>query len=306
MRLSTFNTFRYKIIVIITGGVNLDIIHLHTHSDYSDGSMSPEEVIDAASKAGLRAVALTDHETAAGTARAAQAAAGYGIELVRGIELSTEQNQIEYHIVGLDIDPDNPYLNQELQIISRKRQERNRRMIELLRQGGYDITDAFENRAGRVITRANISRALISKGYASSVPDAFQRLIGTGKPFYIHGERITPEHAIEMIHAAGGIAVLAHPMKYKITHEELETEIARFKDCGLDGIEVYYSLHSPEETEYVASLAEKYHLAPSGGSDFHGINKPHIRIGRGLGNLSIPYSVLENLRASVSRQSNAI
>ena len=98
MRLSTFNTFRYKIIVIITGGVNLDIIDLHTHSDYSDGSMSPEEVIDAASKAGLRAVALTDHETAAGTARAAQAAAGYGIELVRGIELSTEQNQIEYHI----------------------------------------------------------------------------------------------------------------------------------------------------------------------------------------------------------------
>lgn len=279
----------------------MDIIDLHTHSDYSDGSMTPEELVEAAVQAGLRAVALTDHETAAGTFRAAEAAAQYNIELIRGIELSTERNNIEFHIVGLDIDPDNTYLNAELKSVAEKRQERNHRMIQMLKDGGYDITDVLKVQKGGVTTRANISRALISKGYASSVPDAFNRLIGAGKPYYVHAQRITPEHAIEIIHAAGGIAVLAHPMKYKMTRSALEKEVAHFRDCGLNGIEVYYSLHTEEETAYIAGLAGKYNLAPSGGSDFHGINKPRIQIGSGLGNLQIPYSVLEHLRAAANK-----
>lgn len=276
----------------------MDKIDLHTHSTASDGSMTPAELIRHVKASGLKAVALTDHDTTCGLAEAAIEAAAIGIELVRGVELAAWQDKTELHIVGLDIDDTQPEFIAAMTEMQQIREDRNRRMVALMANAGVDITleKLHEKEGGGVLTRANFARYLVSVGFVTSIDEAFKRYLDNGRPFYLPRTKITPKRAITLIKSAGGIPILAHPMLYKLGKETLEKYIRLLKEEGLEGIEVYYSTNSPSDDLYLSRLANKYALKYSGGSDFHGSYKPHIKIGTGKGRLVVPYDILEKLR----------
>lgn len=276
----------------------MDRIDLHTHSTASDGSMTPSELVRHAKAAGLRAVALTDHDTTDGLAEAAAEAAAIGIELVRGVELAAWQDKTELHIVGLDIDDTQLEFAAAMTEMQQIRENRNRRMIALMADAGVDITleKLHEKEGDGVLTRANFARYLVSVGFVTSIDEAFKRYLDNGRPFYLPRTKITPQRAIALIQSAGGIPILAHPMLYKLGKATLEKYVRLLKEEGLEGIEVYYSTNSPSDDLYLSRLANKYALKYSGGSDFHGSYKPHIQIGTGKGRLVVPYDVLEKLR----------
>lgn len=276
----------------------MDKIDLHTHSTASDGSMTPTELVRHAKEAGLRAVALTDHDTTAGLNEARVAAAALDMELVNGVELAAWQDKTELHIVGLDIDDSQPEFQAAMEEMQQIRDERNLKMIALMAEAGVDITPEKlrEKEGNGVLTRANFARYLVSSGFVSSIDEAFKRYLDTGKPFYLPRTKISPGRAIGLIKAAGGIPILAHPMIYKIGRATLEKYVCLLKEQGLEGIEVYYSANTPADDLYVSHLANRFGLKYSGGSDFHGSYKPHIRIGTGKGRLVVPYDILEKLR----------
>lgn len=270
------------------------IVDLHTHSTESDGTLTPEELVYAAKDAGLSAIALTDHDTAAGIEKAAEAAARSGIELVPGIELSTSYNGKEVHIVGLFIDPCNELLCAKTKEFRDCRSKRNEKMVEALQKEGFPITmeQLVEENPDSVITRANIARYLYEHGCIKSVREAFDRYIGDNGPCYVGRLKVSSAEAVELIHAAGGLAILAHPLLYHLSGRNLELLIEDLKSAGLDGIEAIYSTYSPAEEREMKKLAREHALLISGGSDFHGSNKPDIRLGTGYGRLLVPGSVL--------------
>lgn len=274
-------------------------IDLHTHSNVSDGSCSPTEVIKAATEAGLAAVALTDHDTMQGVPEALEASKHFNIECIPGIELSAVYGDREVHIVGLFLDPKDPVLAGRLAAFQQIREQRNLKMIGKMQEAGVDITmeklRAMEGDA--VITRANLARYLVHIGYAASIKEVFDKYLSPGMPFYVPKIGVTPEDAVRAICDGGGVAILAHPLLYDFTPAQLDTCIELLKGYGLRGIETYYSTYSPADERNMKRLADRHHLLWSGGSDFHGSAKPHIQIGKGMGNLVIPYDVLEKLRA---------
>lgn len=281
------------------------IVDLHVHSTESDGTLTPEEVVLAAKEAGLSAFALTDHDTASGIAKAAPIAAECGIELVAGIELSTEyeiatakSQRKEVHIVGLYIDPAHPKLLAKTKEFRDCRDSRNAKIVEALQKEGFDITmEALtaEN-PDSVITRANIARYLYRHGAIKSVQEAFDKYIGDGCKCYVGRFKVTPVEAVRLIHEAGGVAILAHPLLYHMSNVTLQRLIDDLKEVGLDGIEAIYSTYTTGEEQFVKKLAAENDLLISGGSDFHGENKPAIHLGTGKGHLYIPYSVLEAIK----------
>ena len=281
----------------------MERIDLHTHSNASDGSLTPAEVMKAAKDAGLKAVALTDHDTIDGLYEAMEAAKNYGIECIPGIELSAFYKDLEVHIVGLFLDLEDPKLKNRLDAFRKVRENRNIRMIEKMQQAGVDITmeklRALEGDA--VITRANIARYLLHIGYIKSIPEAFDRYLSPGMPFFVQKTGITPQDAIEAIRENGGIAILAHPLTYKFTRRELIECIETLKSYGLSGIETYYSTFSEADHRDMKRLADQYGLLHSGGSDFHGNVKPHIQIGKGMGKLVIPYDLLDHMKACLNK-----
>jgi hypothetical protein len=281
------------------------LIDLHVHSTESDGTLSPSEVVYAAKEAGLSAIALTDHDTAGGIAKAMDAARESDIELIPGIELSTQftygknnKNSKEIHIVGLFIDPENQDLIKETAEFIRCRNNRNNEMIKALQAEGFDITPEalIAENPDCVITRANIARYLVDHGMLKSVQEAFDKYIGDGCRCFVGRFKVTPHDAVKLIQKAGGIAILAHPILYHMNGQALEDLIIELKEVGLTGIEAIYSTYTAGDERYIRSLAAKYDLSISGGSDFHGTNKPRIHIGTGMGNMRIPYSVLEQLK----------
>lgn len=279
------------------------IVDLHVHTTESDGTLTPQEVIAEAADAGLSAIALTDHDTCTGIAKAKAAADACGIELIPGIELSTEYAPFskEVHIVGLFIDTQNELLLQKTKEFRECRDNRNALIIEALQKEGFAITmDAVtaEN-PDRVITRANIARFLYEHHCVKSIREAFDTYIGDGCRCYVGRLKISPMEAVTLIRQAGGIAVLAHPLLYHLGSAALQQLIDDVKAVGLVGIEALYSTYSVSEEQSVKRLAAQNGLLISGGSDFHGANKSAIRLGSGLGRLHIPYSVLEALRASL-------
>lgn len=289
------------------------IVDLHVHSTESDGTLTPEELVLAAKEAGLSAFALTDHDTVSGIQKAAPVAEKCGIELIAGIELSTEYKipttktqSKEIHIVGLYINPTHPKLLAQTKAFQDCRNQRNEKMIEALRQEGFDITmEALvaENKDS-VITRANIARYLYQHGAIKSVKEAFDKYIGDGCKCYVGRFKVTPMEAIKLIHEAGGIAILAHPLLYHMSAITLQSLIDDLKMVGLDGIEAIYSTYTTGEEQLVKKIASENHLLISGGSDFHGENKPSIHLGVGRGQLYIPYSVLENIKNSLTTYQN--
>ena len=274
------------------------LIDLHVHSTASDGTFSPSELVRYALSKGLSAFALTDHDSVAGLDEALEAANGTSLEVIKGIEFSTVWQSKDIHIVGLDIDPKHPDFKTHLEQFLSSRDTRNVRMIEKMQKDGIEISmEQMQERFGdTVLTRAHIARFLMEHGYVAQMSEAFDRYLSPGCPYYIEREKITPQMSVSLITSTGGIPVLAHPMLYHLSDAQLKELILALKPLGLMGIEAVYSTYSEEETTYVRNLAYETDLCLSGGSDFHGANKPGLDLGCGYGQLTVPYEFLDRLR----------
>ncbi|WP_105614181.1 PHP domain-containing protein [Vallitalea okinawensis] len=273
-------------------------IDLHTHTTASDGSFTPEEIIERAHQNNIKALAITDHDTVSGLDEAMRIGKKYGIEVIPGIEFSTRYMKEDVHIVGLYIDWHNDILLKELEEVKRDRETRNQRMVNRLQELGYAISfkEAEKLAGGDILTRAHFAKLLVNKGYFEDMPEVFDKVLGTDGQGYVRRKTFTPEQAIRLIKAAGGLGIIAHPLLYKFDNEQLDTLVKNLKIIGLDGIEAYYYSFTDDETSSIKSLAEKYDLLISGGSDFHGDNRHGVDVGRGYGNLNIPYSLIEKMK----------
>jgi hypothetical protein len=246
----------------------------------------------------LCAIALTDHDTTAGIDEAQTEAEKLGIELISGIEISSMYDNIEIHIVGLFINPHDTELNAWLESLRRSRAERNLKMISRLNELGIDISydELVSASDGGTITRAHFAALMLKKGYIASINEAFDRYIGDRCSAYIPRQLPPCTDSIKKIREAGGIAILAHPLLYKINTKGLEKMVSTLASADLTGIEAYYSTHSPSDTKYIKRLAEENRLLLSGGSDFHGSNKKNLDLGTGYGNLAVPVELLYKLK----------
>ncbi len=272
-------------------------IDLHTHSTCSDGSMTPSELVKHAAANNLSAIALTDHDTVSGVEEAVKQGELSGVEVVPAIEFSV-MSATETHILGYFIDIGNPKLISILDEIVEKRIERNVMTAKLLQDLGFEVTvdEAASLAPGGIIGRAHFARVMMNKGYVSSVKDAFDKYLSSGKPAYFDNQKLEAKTAIEAIHAAGGAAYLAHLHLTKLSDDELDKFVGELVSYGLDGIEGFYTDYDEVMQKKYFALAEKYGLGISGGTDFHADMKPHISIGKGTGNMAIPYSVLDGIK----------
>lgn len=272
-------------------------IDLHTHTTCSDGSMTPDELVLHAKNSGLSAVAVSDHDTCDGVEDAVKAGEKYGIEVIPAIELSAKSDT-ETHILGYFIDPQAPALKSAVDYIRQVRTQRIGETCEMLEKFNIHVTldEVKEKAKGGILCRAHLAKIMTEKGYSTSPKDAFNTWLNVGCPAYSESQALTDTEAIELINKSGGDAYLAHLHLTKKSHDELDKFVCRLVSEGLCGIEGYYTDYTPQMAEEYRSLAEKYGLKISGGTDFHGSFKPHISIGIGLGNMRIPYSVLENMK----------
>lgn len=276
----------------------MNIVDLHVHSTKSDGSYTPSELVEHAIKKGLSAFALTDHDTTAGIDEAIAAAAGKPIEVIPGIEFSSEYEGRDIHIVGLYLDYKSDFFQRRLVNFVNGRIMRNQEMCRRLQEHGVAITyeELVSEFPGSVITRAHYARYLLSHGYVKSLKEAFDRYVGDNAPCFVPRKKITPMRAVEIILKAGGIPILAHPILYHMSSARLDKLVASLKEVGLIGIEAIYSTYAPSEEREIRRLAERYDLCISGGSDFHGSAKPGLDLATGYGRLFIPEEVLVNLK----------
>lgn len=272
------------------------LIDLHTHSTASDGTLTPALLVELAYETGLSAIAITDHDTVAGIEEAISC--NLPIEVIPGIELSAGYGNGDIHILGLYIDHTSDLLKKMAQNMVEEREWRNYEMCKRLREAGIDITveKLRDGNNDMVLTRGHFSRYLIDHGYAKDKPEAFSRYLGVDTPYFVKRRYLSPEECIKLILDCGGTPVLAHPIIYNLPAAELEELVARLKKAGLAGIEAIYSTYTNQDEEIVRSLAHRHSLLLTGGSDFHGANKPEIAIGSGVGNLKIPYSLLEKIK----------
>ncbi len=279
------------------------MIDLHTHTNESDGSCTPLELVDRALAIGLEALAISDHDTFAGYDQAVEPARDYGLDLVCAIELSarmTGHGRRTVHVLGYFLrEPPSAEFRGWVEGLLASRRERNLRLVAKLQGMGVPIELSEVERIGRTLTgRPHFARVLIQKGFAADYDDAFRRYFGEAAPAFV--ERYGPDvnAAAQQISAAGGLAVIAHPVRLGVRDAVSEESLIRdLRDSGLGGIEVYHSDHGPADVQRYAGIAKKYGLAVTGGSDFHGDAKPDVALGTGRnGNLDVPRSVLEVLR----------
>lgn len=282
-------------------------IDLHTHSTASDGTCSPAELAELARKAGLAAVALTDHDTTAGIPEFLEAGSASGeVETIPGVELSTRYGAREIHIVGLFIDHRAESLRNFLAGEQAKRVRRNRDMKVKLALLGYPLDDDEPALVAAGGMGANLGRPHFAQALVEKYPDrfadlhaVFDKLLGNNGPGYIPRRYASPREAIEAIRSAGGTAVWAHPVSRNRNERAFVLRVARkLAALGLGGIEGYYSLFGPPETRMITEIAASLGLALSGGSDFHGGHTPEIGLGTGMGKLRVPARLLDALRAA--------
>lgn len=284
----------------------MGFVDLHSHSTASDGTFAPAEVVRLAKSAGLTALALTDHDTVGGIAEAQAEAARIGIDFLVGIEISAEfPDPGRLHILGYGVDPNSPVLAEMMKLLVEGRDNRNPRIIARLQELGVAITmrEVMEEAMGKTqnpshkpIGRPHIAAVLLRKGYVSSIKQAFDKYLAPGGLAYFDKERQTPRQAIERIQAAGGIAVVAHPVQLHTQSDaQLERIIKDLADMGLEGIEVIHSDHTAALVEKYTRLADRFGLLKTGGSDFHGSNKKDIQMGR-AGAIRVPREFYDQLR----------
>jgi len=293
-------------------------IDLHTHSTASDGTDAPADLPRLAKQAGLDAFALTDHDTAAGLVPAAAAAEQLGLIFVPGIELSIHPDPFatelpldgqpapgSLHLLGYHIKPLHPAIKSLIDQLHLARATRNPRIIEKLKELGVriDYTDVVAQANAplaehqvAVIGRPHIAQVLVHRGYVKSIHEAFARYLGQGAAAYIPRELPTADKAIEAVHAAGGVAVLAHPVHLGLSPDDLEHHIARLADLGLDGLETLHPDHEPIDTKRLTTLANRFDLLTTGGSDYHGSRKAI-----GLGSVLAPEDALIRLREAAAQ-----
>jgi len=277
-------------------------IDLHVHSCLSDGTCTPEELVTLACSTGLSAFALTDHDTTAGIDRALEASHGTDVEVIPGIEFSTRWQHRDIHILGYFMDYHAPSFQERLKAFIGDRSERNIKMCARIREyTGFPISPKIlEARwPDAVITRAHMAAWLVEEGYVRDRNTAFSKYLGDHAPCFIPKPEVSPLDAIELILKHQGIPVLAHPLLYSLSRKQLNLLLDGLTRAGLKGIETYYSMNRGSDTAFVRSLSQKYGLLTTGGSDFHGKNKPDIALGTGLqSNLAIPYEVLNELKSA--------
>jgi len=275
-------------------------IDLHVHTTASDGTMSPAEVVRYAKEKGLRTIAITDHDTIEGIAEGLQEGRKLGLEVIPGVEVSVDFAKGTMHLLGYYIDYTSAELLEKLAIVQRARAERNLKIIEKLRGLGIDIdlSEIKEAPEHGQIGRPHFAYALVQKGYVQNIQDAFERYLRKGGPAYAEKFKFSPQEAMSVIHKAGGVTVLAHPFTLnQLQLHDLEPVIVELKENGLDGIETYYPEHSEGQTKFYRHLAQKYGLAITGGSDFHGFNKDKEDLGEGYGNGECSHTLVDELQA---------
>ena len=276
------------------------MIDLHTHTNESDGTYSPFELVDAAIEAGLEALAISDHDTFAGYDQALPRAREKSLDLICGIELSTKLRGKTVHLLGYFLhEPPTDAFRGWLKEMQATRRDRNVRMAERLRSLGVDVTIEEVERRGRSLAgRPHFARIMLEKGYVSTIQQAFDDYLDESAKGYV--DRHEPElaYAIQRIAGAGGISSIAHPVRLGIHDpQRLRALVSEMRDAGLSALEVYHSDHRPADVEQYLALTREFDLGVTGGSDFHGEAKPNVRLGKGVGgNLNVPRSVLDRMR----------
>ena len=277
----------------------MKLIDLHVHSTASDGTLSPSELALYAKSKGLSAIALTDHDTVSGIDTCLHKGLEVGVIVIPGIEFSASYYGKEVHILGYYINHHDPLLLARLNDLLKARDNRNTEMLKKLAQIGYPLTleDLMdETSQDSVLTRAHIAKAMLKKGYIKERSEAFAHYIGDGKSCFVPKARFTTKECIDLIHHAGGLAVLAHPLLYGYDQADVTQLLRGLKLEGLDGVECLYSTHKSSDTAHLLQVCLNLKLFPTGGSDFHGANKPLLDLGSGYGELTIPFEVLEAMR----------
>lgn len=275
-------------------------VDLHLHSRFSDGSFTPEEIVDYALKMNLAAVALTDHDTTAGIENFLNKGQGLKIETIPGIELSVEiksEYRTEMHILGYYLDWQNETFQNRLKIFRQAREDRARKILSKLKDLGIELEESkvFSSIEGGAVGRLHIAKALYAAGYVGRIEEAFRKYIGYQGPAYVPKIRLTPDEAIQLILNTAGVPVLAHPYYHE---QELEEILPGLAEAGLKGLECWHIQHSSSQIKKYLDLAERYDLIPTGGSDCHGFvgEKPPV-----MGKVKVPYSAVEELK-KVGRQ----
>lgn len=278
----------------------MDKIDLHVHTTASDGTMCPRDVVSLAAMQGLKAIALTDHDTMAGLQEAGEAGELLGVTIIPGIELSTDYQGQEVHLLGYFLDPQSPRLQAYMTWVQQARRARNQKIVEKLQKKGFAITleQLEEENPGAILGRPHIARKLVELGAVETVKEAFRRYLTRGRSCYVAREYIPFAEGAKLIRDCGGAAVLAHPLQYGFDRTALERLVQDAAAAKVTGMEIYYTGYTQSDIKKLFDLAEKYTLLPTGGSDFHGENKPGVQIGTGDGNLTVPAYMLAMLAMS--------
>lgn len=276
------------------------MIDLHFHSTFSDGSLTPTELVKRADSLGLVGLSLTDHDCTYGVPEFMEALKGTDIIGISGVELSIEVPKGTFHLLGYMFDIEDSQFQEVLAGIRGGREARNVHILTKINELGMHMTwEEVEELAGEgVVGRPHFAQVMINKGYVSNKQKAFDKYLAKGKPAYFDRIRLSPLDGIKAIRDAGGVAVLAHPMTLALSGDRLFKYISDLKDNGLQGIEVYYPEHSDNLINIYKDIAKRLDLLATGGSDFHGDLNPNIELGHGFGNLSVPDSALKELQAN--------
>lgn len=282
----------------------MGFVDLHVHSNASDGTFSPSQVVELAKNAGLDAFALTDHDTTAGVPEALEKGRDLNIEAIPGIEVSSSFDGTEIHILGLFVNSDDPVLAAMLEKMRISRDRRNEKMLENLAADGISFTkeELCGDNPDTIITRAHIAHALVAKGICSGMDQAFKKYLQYGGRYCPQKEHLSPEEVVKTLISNGAFVALAHPFQYKFGDKKTEELIAHMADLGMKGLEVYHSSNNKLESMKLQEMAVRHHLLPTGGSDFHGGNKPDISIGTGRGGLRVSSLLLEDIKRERAKQ----
>lgn len=279
----------------MSGGVYCD---LHMHSTHSDGTDEPRRLVAMAAEKGLGAIAVTDHDTTSAVEEAQAAGRELGVQVLSGVEISVEHHGRTVHLLGYCFDSGVERLRAGLAALLEGRNVRNRCIVQKLNDLGIAVTyeDVVAESGGPVVGRPHFAAALLKCGAVSSIQEAFDQYLGAGGRAYVDRLQFSLKDAVAMVREAGGVAVLAHPKFVRLgPDEQIEMLVKSLADAGMGGLECYYSNHSPEETSAFLRMAEKYNLVATGGSDFHGANKPELSLGTGRGDLRVPIQCAERL-----------
>ncbi len=265
------------------------MIDLHTHSFCSDGTLSPAELVRLAARKGLSALALTDHDTTAGLDEAAAAAQETGLVLVPGLEIEIDFSPGQFHLLGLGLVRWGAAVEEQLREVLRKRNERNRRILDLMHEADMDVSpeEVAAEAGGDVIGRPHFARVMVAKGYASSIDDAFRRFLLKGRPLFVQRESFSLEEAVGLVRGAGGRAVVAHPLSLYLSWSRIQDRLVEWKQQGVEGLEAYHSGTKVNDARRLEKLAGEVGMFVTAGSDFHGESRPDRKLGRTSGGRKI-------------------